>query len=284
MPLTLAPTGPGDTAAIQAAFNTLPDEDVLTLSPGRYQIQQPLARLDKRIRIVAPDAYLCWNGSQGTMLTLGFSSADAKVAGGGSGSGWRLEGLRFHHMGMGESYFANPSTALCWQNLYASEAVGIRIDGFGTGLSLIGNGTGCAYNRFHIPELLNCQTMVKLRATNNGFCTENDFHGKRWQQGPASQNAATTHVDAAGPNVGACRFINLRLEGWGGDKTVWANIAGCVGMHFLDCGYDTVDGTDAPIILDAKSYNCALVGAPTARVVFQDASSGKNGHVFRPSW
>lgn len=275
-------TGSDDTSALQKVLDSLGPREVLRME-GAFKITAPIAAMAGPAILDARGAFLEKHFAGGALLTLGFPSK-SPIAGGSAGSGWTVLGLGFHYptSGGAEAYFVNQSTALCLQNIYAGSFVDLDIDGFGVGLSLVGDGTGCTYNDIKIRQLVNCQTSLKMRTLNGGFVTEQTIHGGRWQCGPVAKDAPQVHIDAE--DAAAIRINDARLEGWGAKLTKWARLASCVAVSFNNCGYDTVDGSDAPITLDPKTYNCALIGAPSDKVIFEDASAGKNGHVYLPGW
>lgn len=250
---------PGDD--LQAEFNALPDMGVLEMAPGNYRVNEPLTLLDKRFTIIAHGATMVWGGKAGACLTVGFSPG--RIASGGlGGSRSRIVGLGFYHLNVAEPLMSNPSVALRLQNMYAGRIDGLDAVGFGIGVDLVGDGTGCTYNRIDVCEVLNCRTSVRARAMNGGFVTETVFYGGRWQYGPAANGIDVTHCDFVGPNVAALRFVCSSFEG--PPTCQFMAVEKAPFCQWLSCRFETWDGSKAKASADAASKAGLAVTNPVS--------------------
>ena len=280
---TLTPSGGDDTAAIQAVLTAAPDLSIVEIQPGNYKITSGLVCLDKRLNIFAYGATFNWQGTNGTVLTVGFSPSSV-IAGTSLGADWLIEGLTIHEVGNHEAYFLNTSTGLCVQNVFAGRFRDLDIDGFGTGLYVLGDGTGSTYSRYEMRQMLNNFTSLKTRILNSGFTTELTFVGGRWQYGPVGIGHTPTHVDILGPNVSGIRFLECSFEATPG--ATWARISKASYCNWINNRYESSDLSALPIIIDSSCQKIDLLGGVDADTLvnWQDGSGGTKDNRYLPRW
>lgn len=275
--LTLSPSGGDDSQQLQDALSHLGWPAILTLQPGEYRVTRPLSRLDLPLILQGRGATLSWYGGDGVCLTLGFSPG-SKIAGGALGAGFTVDGLRLR---AASGIFAGNHTGLKVQNVYAGRFLDVDLAGFGIGLDMIGDGTGCTYNLIEPRQILNCRTSCRLGTANGGFLTETTFRGGRWGYGPIGKGANATHIDGSGA-IGGIRWLACSFEGW--PDTTLAHIDGTGrNLTWLDCRAEAVSGKLA-VVLGDKTSGCTMIGRMAVNVDWQDAAQGKTGNQVLPGW
>lgn len=274
-------TNSDDTSALQGYFDSLSDLARAALYPTVYRVFRPLTLLNKRVCIDCRGAVLDWYGRSGTVLTLGFGSGSV-VAPGSAGYGWDVRGLSIQHTGVGESFYLNSSRGLLVQNIYGGLFDGINISGFGTGVSLVGDGTGCTCGRLGVSNLSNNGASMWVYSVNGGYVTEWNIDGGNWQYSSVADGTAPTHVLVQGPQAGGLRLNGCCFQGRPG--VVWADLSNCDHVIMRDCRYEKTDETTANVTLETTAHNCALVGVTSPGVAWNDLSAGANGHVYLPNW
>ncbi len=65
-------------------------------------------------------------------------------------------------------------------NMYESYIDIRHVEGFETGVYVIGDSTGCVYNEIHLGALISNKITLHLTAANSGWCNENNFYGGRF--------------------------------------------------------------------------------------------------------
>lgn len=82
---------------------------------------------------------------------------------------------------VGNSTYTNGSVGVRLINLGEFYIKVHSINRFETGLELVGDSKGIAYNRIDISKIVSCLNHVKLNSKNGGWCNENKFFGGRFQ-------------------------------------------------------------------------------------------------------
>lgn len=162
--------GDGVTDDYQAIVDAIADANLtnrpLVFLEGKtYLTSQPIV-IENVPKILNMTGTLLYEGS-GTALTLGkseetFGNCDIKI---------NVKGLAGTNTGsLGVKIINANQCQICINN----------VELFETGVELLGDGGGFAYNNVTIGSIGRCKTLLKLNSKNSGWCNENKFFGGRF--------------------------------------------------------------------------------------------------------
>lgn len=162
-----------DTAALQAAFDSIASAEYLgtgqrlVIPTGLYDFNDTLT-LDENFAILECHGTLKWT-SDANIIAVMIGSSDSK---------WGIRAsLRLHH----DPYtWSTGATGIQVKNLTDSHITIERCVGFETGLQLVGDAHGTAYNQFRLDCIVENKIGIDFECVNGGWVNENTFYGGRF--------------------------------------------------------------------------------------------------------
>lgn len=194
-----------DTTAIQEALDS--DFDVI-IPEGNYKITSPLTiTKNKNVKcfgLIVVDADC--NG-----IIVGNDDPDVDDKGWFIGKSIKLN-ISKRTLNWGADF-----TGVKLINVWRAE-IEIKVTGFYTGLKLVGNNYGCAWNLLHNISIYNCFNGVVLEKVENGWVNQNTFIGGSiaWSHSSVTANTTTSDPVTGLTVIGTDNsFYNLAIDGGG---------------------------------------------------------------------
>lgn len=182
-----------DTAAIQAAINALPRGGVIKFPPGDYRTTAALVVNVDRIRLKGFAARILVDHN-GIGIDFNNLATPTKMF------GLSIEGdLRIHKVTPDTPATSLGSVGISLRNAYHAKFSGFEIVGFGTGLSILGDGVGCVWNQFRDAWIKNnCKNIrINNNATagvNQGYANQNTFESIRLDYNSSAYDETCYHL------------------------------------------------------------------------------------------
>jgi hypothetical protein len=238
-------------------------------------------------------------------LTVGWSAGNSAAASTVSQK-WKISGLTVRFKADSSSdpnYMQNAVCGLVCQNLYTPD-VGASVRGFGIGLQLRGDGTGCTLGRYALDRLKGNIIHQHLFATNtvgtNGYVTANVFLGGDFTWGSEQTTWANqvwqvkSEIGIPGSgNVGECVWVGTIFQGNSGGANVVPRFDLVSGDHwrFNECHFETTTHVAMPMVWETGTFNNRVLGTTGSGAAgdlqIQDKASGgvqNAGFIYDQIW
>lgn len=197
-----------DTTALQSAFDS--DFDVI-IPEGNYKITSPLT-ITKNKNIKCFGLIIVDADCNGVIVGNDEPDVDDK--------GWFIgKSIKLNVTKSTLNWGAN-FTGVKLINVWRAE-IEVKVTGFYTGLKLVGNNYGCAWNLLHNISIYNCFNGVVLEKVEDGWVNQNTFIGGSiaWSHSSVTANTTTSDPVTGLTVIGTDNsFYNLAVDG-GGTET-----------------------------------------------------------------
>lgn len=173
------------------------------------------------------------------------------------------------------------SVGVAVQNCYNLDLTVPHVQGFETGLLVVGKGAGVAYCNVTLGHLDNNRTNLRLTADATGWANQNNFYGGRLSHNSAEgiRVAGSRHIliDQTTAKVNGNSFWGASLESV--DIVEYALDCAGVDNYFMNCRWEN-GGTGARVLWRANSVGNVIAYGPYANGVVETNEAGSNNIVL----